>query len=286
MRNSRGRNSRNLAVFVGLAAVIVATLATAAHGSILVHPHALFTDDTNPSCMFTVQNTGLLPVEVAIEVFFGYPASDSSGNVYLKTFETPPDGAPSAASWIRALPRRIFLGPKERQVVRILARPPENLPPGEYWARVAVGSVPAPGPQPPAPPGQIRVGLNLATRVVISYCHRRTPVETALDVQWLSASARNGELEVKLRMHRRGNAAFLGTVSVELSDREGKLHRLWDRVVAVYYDLDRVYAFDVSDVPPGHYRLRVSVTTDRSDLPPEVVLPASPYNEVREIAVR
>ena len=96
------------------------------------------------------------PEEIDIAFAFGYPQSDSVGNVTVPFTDSVPAGEPGAVPWLRAFPRRLVLQPGQQQVVRILAQPPENLPDGEYWGRVMVASIGGQPPiqqqQPPPPP--------------------------------------------------------------------------------------------------------------------------------------
>ena len=71
---------RILAVIGLLATALVPPGAAAT----LVYPHALFMDDARTSCLFYVQNTGIDPTEVTIDIVFGYPTADSSGSARLQ----------------------------------------------------------------------------------------------------------------------------------------------------------------------------------------------------------
>ena len=108
-------------------AMLVLSILPVVLSAVLVAPHAVFIDHRSRTGRITLANPGTEPEEIEIELKFGYPETDSAGNPYVKLIDEPPPGAPSAAGWIRAFPRRVRLEPGQRQVVRLLATPPHPL---------------------------------------------------------------------------------------------------------------------------------------------------------------
>ncbi len=85
--------------------------------AILVAPHAVFMDHRSRTGQVFLVNTGDSPEEVSIELKYGYPATDSTGTVFIRLIDQPDSTEPSAAAWIKAYPRRAVLAPGQRQVV-------------------------------------------------------------------------------------------------------------------------------------------------------------------------
>ena len=52
------------------------------------------------------------------------------------------DKGEDAQDWVRFSPRRVRLGPGEHQTIRVVARKPADLPPGEYTARILIQAIP------------------------------------------------------------------------------------------------------------------------------------------------
>ena len=52
------------------------------------------------------------------------------------------DKGKDAKDWIRFSPRRVRLGPGEHQTIRVVARKPSDLAPGEYTARILIQALP------------------------------------------------------------------------------------------------------------------------------------------------
>jgi hypothetical protein len=244
--------------------------------AVLVAPHAVFIDHRNRGGQIVLVNNGTDPEEVSIELVFGYPATDSLGNIGIRFIEDPGPEYPSAAAWIRAFPPRLRMAPGQRQVVRLLATPPADLPDGEYWSRLIVtsqgGQVPLAAPESAA----VRAAVTLVTRTVISVTYRKGTVRTGVVLEDFRPSVEGDSLVAWVALRREGNAAYLGSVSLRLLDSGGSQVASWSTPVAVYYDLNRRFAFPLQALPLGRYAVVLRVSTDREDIPREHVLPAAP----------
>ena len=120
--------------------VLLAAPSLSAAQGVLIAPHAVFVDHRTRSGSLTLYNPGTEAVEVEVSTIFGYPVADSTGQLVLHIDSMPGSSEPNAAPWIEAFPRRVTVAPLQRQVVRILARPPADLPDGEYWSRLVVAA--------------------------------------------------------------------------------------------------------------------------------------------------
>src|SRR5213593_2310243 len=100
---------------LGLAGILALGSASLAAQGVMVAPHAVFIDHRLRSGSVLLYNPGTQPVEVTISTIFGYPTTDSSGNIRLYTAENPDSTLPSALAWIQAFPRRLTVAPRERQ---------------------------------------------------------------------------------------------------------------------------------------------------------------------------
>lgn len=271
------------ALTIALASVALA-VSPAFVDAILVAPHAVFMDHRSRTGQVFLVNTGDSPEEVAIELKYGYPATDSTGTVFIRLIDQPDSTEPSAAAWIKAYPRRAVLAPGQRQVVRLLATPPEGLPDGEYWSRIIATSrgskVAVVGSD-----STVSAGLSLELRTIISLSYRKGAVHTGVAVTDLRATREGDSLVVWFGAERQGNAAFLGTLTYRLVDGTGKVREEWASPVAVYHPLRRRYVFPVDSIPAGRYTLRMSLTTARSDLDQRNILPAEPVSRSVDVVV-
>jgi P pilus assembly chaperone PapD len=257
-----------------LSLLFLLACATALHAQgVVVAPHAVYLDHRTRSASITLYNPGAEPTEVGIEFLFGYPVTDSVGDFTLAEPDSVTAEMPSAHRWIEAFPRRMTLGPLQRQTVRLLARPPANLPDGEYWARVVVvakaGSVPVSG----ADSANISVGLNLEIRTRIPLTYRKGVLRSGIGVSQLDAhKTALDSLAIRMHLARRNTAAYVGTARGTLLDPSGKSVGSFMEPVAVYYDATPAFAIPVAGLPAGAYKLRVELSSDRPDITTDQLL--------------
>ena len=234
---------------------------------VLVAPHAVFIDHRTRSGSFEIYNPADETVEVSISTIFGYPATDSVGRIEVRTFESPTADPRSAAHWIEAFPKRVRLGPNQRQTIRLLGSPPAGLEDGEYWTRVVVQAsgarVPVTGVDDTA---SIKIGVTLTVRTLISLMYRKGELGTGVRLADLKAKLTVDTLTVYARLHRLGNAAYLGTMRVSLLDAAAREVAAFSTLVAVYDSLAPRFAYPVGSLPPGSYTVRVQVDHRRADL--------------------
>jgi len=254
---------------------ILFLLAAPCAQAIMVAPHALFIDHHVRSTVFYIHNPDDHPVEVSVEVIYGYPKDDGKGGVRVFLEKNPDPSEPSCAAWVKALPRRMILQPGQRQAVRLLASPPFGLLDGEYWSRVAITSVEAAEPEAIANDQSVKVGLTLATRTVISLNYRKGPMTSSVELGVLEARLQKDAAVVTVDLKRTGSAAWLGQMDAVLEDAGGHEVQTWSRALAVYTSVHRVLRLPLEHpLYAGRYILSLRLSTDREDLPPEGVLPS------------
>lgn len=265
-----------------LAAVLLLTLALASVASaqgVVVAPHAIYLDHRTRSGSITLYNPGAEPTEVAIASFFGYPVTDSAGHFVLQTPDSVEPGMPAASTWIEAFPRRMILGPLQRQTIRLLARPPQGLADGEYWSRVAIsakgGSLDLAG----ADSAGIQIGLTLEVKTIIPLIYRKGALQTGVRLGPITARRNGDSLIVRARLERQGTAAFVGTARGALVDGRGRTVATVEQPVAIYYDAEPAFMIPIAGQSAGSYRLRLEVTSDRSDIAPDLLLRAAPVRD-------
>jgi P pilus assembly chaperone PapD len=259
------------------ALALLAGVAAPAH-AVSVSPAALYIDSRTRTGVLTLYNPGTLPEEITVDFAYGYPLSDSAGNVSVATTREPAAGEPSAMAWMRAFPRRLLLQPGQRQVVRVLVEPPAELADGEYWARVLISSR---GGQPPIEQtqGDIRLQLNVQTTLVMAANYRKGDLRTGVEVTAASARRTPDGVQLQVDLSRTGNAAFLGRMRAELLDAGGGVVSTLYDDVAVYRTMRRRLTFAAPAAAAGALTVRIHIDTEREDLPPGGALPAAPIDQ-------
>jgi hypothetical protein len=218
----------------------------------------------------TIQNPGNTPGEVTIGFSFGLPESDSLGNVRVRLDDSAINDPRSAATWVKAFPRKLIIPPNGSQIVRFVARPPDTLPDGEYWARIVIESQEGTTSLPtPSADDQITTKLNMVMRTAIMLKYRTGDLVAGLRLNNTDAIRTDSTIDVLVDMTNTGNVSYLGILTCRLldaNDQEINSHALQ---LAVYYDLKRRVSFPL---PAGEfkspYKVDVSISSrGRRDIP-------------------
>ena len=271
-----------------VASVLVLGSGTLAAQGVMVAPHAVYIDHRARSGSLLLYNPGTDPVEVTISTLFGYPTTDSTGAIVLRTVDAPDSTLPSALAWIQAFPRRLTVAPRERQTVRLLARPPIGLADGEYWLRLVIaaqaGRIPITGV---GDTTAIQVGLTLEVRTIIGVSYRKGAVTTGVALSNLRAQLVGDTLVTWSRLERRGNAAFVGTVRGTLVDSTGATRASFNSPLGVYFTMEPRIAVAIPPpkLPRGRYWLRYELAAEREDLDPAVLLRAAAVRDSVQVVV-
>jgi P pilus assembly chaperone PapD len=208
---------------------------------VLVAPTSIILSEHDRTGRMTIQNPSDMPKEVTLSFGFGLPESDSLGHVTLRINDTTEVDHPrSALGWIRAFPRKVVLAPGATQVVRFVARPPKDLPDGEYWARIIVKSEES---QPDIPEAtsaeQITTRLNMVMQTAIVLKYRTGNLVAKLEVKDTQVEQTDSLVAVTLDMANLGNVSYVGVLRCRLIDANKQEISSRRINLAVYEDLKR-----------------------------------------------
>ena len=258
----------------GILTLLLQLVWPALAASIGVAPHAVFMSDRERTAEVTLFNSTSAAEEVELAFQYGFPVADSTGKMVIALYADPDPDDPSAAGWLRAFPRRVRVEPGQRQIIRVQASPPDDLPPGEFWSRMIITSRPASPRGVPLDSG-FSATVNIQLRTIISVNYRNGDVSTDVSLDSLWVEAVPDTLRAWVGLDRGGNAAYLGSAVLTLESADGSVvRRSGPYQVAVYRPLHRWFALPVEGLAPGDYTLRVAISTEREDLALEDVIPA------------
>jgi P pilus assembly chaperone PapD len=266
------------AAIVALILLLLTGSATQLLAGVLVAPTVIFISDKDRTGRLNIQNPSDEPREISIHLAFGLPESDSLGNVFVTLQDSGVTDPRSALDWIKAFPRKVIVPPNGTQVIRLVARPPQNLADGEYWARVVVTSREGSTAMPLESEGDaIQTHLNMVMQTALMLKYRSGECVAKLEVTDKDARLVEGQVNVVVDMQNSGNTSYMGVVTCRLYDKSKKLVTERNLDVAVYRSLKRriELPFDTSQFS-GPFSVDVTISSDgRTDVAPEDMIPGN-----------
>lgn len=240
--------------------------------NVLVSPTIVFITDKNPTGRITLLNRGNSIQEVSVYFSFGLPVSDSLGNISVTFQDSAVTDPRSCLEWVRAFPKKVVVGPDESQTVRLMMRAPDNLPDGEYWARIMVRSQKAAVEIPVA--GEdvgIKTEVNMITEMALMLKYRTGDLVSDMELQNVSAVLKGSTVEVMIDLENRGNVSYMGMLETRLLDSDNKEISSNLRKLAVYRHLKRRIDLKFVDgdfKPPFRVEIKIE-SKGRNDVTPE-----------------
>ena len=283
MPSSPHFNFRRRPVLLGV--LVVLLLSPPAQAQVSVAPVALFLDESNPFGTFYVSNQSGETQEVSIDTRFGYPASDSLGNVIMQYDDSTAAEQYSIGQALRIFPRQFVLPPNERQIVRITARPSSERDEGYYWTRLVTTATPQSGFVDTTAQDGVQAQVRFRLQQVTAVLYEKGDPETSVDIERLNAVADSGQVVMTARLERGGNAPFIGSARLRIYDAQGELVTQTERSLAAYFSLFRRFEVPTDALPPGQYSAELRLSPERSDVAPEHRIPMEPVSESASFTV-
>jgi len=265
----------------GPAAVLVLlvgwTFGLAAHAQVVVAPKLVNLSDDERFASVFVENRTNRPQEVVLEFKFGYPVTDSLGGVSMHYGDRAAADSLAIGTFIKPYPRRFLLPPGQRQRVRLALRPPNDLPDGMYWSRLAFTANQYEQDTPPSAQAAIETKIRYRYRQVISVFYRHGSLETGLRFRKMRSSRDPDNIYITARVERTGNAPYIGTAKLEVvNDSTGTVVMTQEDKASVYFDMTHRFAVPRPALTMGTYRAKVTYETRREGIASSDLVPASP----------
>ncbi|MCG5541420.1 MULTISPECIES: hypothetical protein [unclassified Halorhodospira] len=224
-------------VVLGLG-VLLGSLTIKASASLQMLPQRLFLDDQSRSAQVEVFNRSGETQEYRVIV--ADEAVEEDGSTELIDPVEPgaeDDRAHYGADFLRYHPRQMTLAPGENQTVRVMARVPDGVDPGEYRARLAVRTMPSRDQQAFAEDEldddeiALEVETLFAMTIPVAILHGEAEAEPRIaSAQWVAAEG-DGDPRLDVAVEREGERGAYG--SLEVYDAENPDEPLWVRNRAV-----------------------------------------------------
>ncbi len=257
---SRIKKSASLAIFFFLSCHMALV------GQIMLAPSFVFIDENSGVGNLYISNNGTEPQEVSITFKFGYPDSDSVGNLVMNYSDKEAYRQFGLDSVIRAFPRIFTLPGKSHRIVRIQVIPGKIRNDGFYYTRMKVLSKPQAPEMAMEPEEGLSASINLNFEQVTAVFYRRGKVNTGVVMQKLDISQNEKKLELRPHLQRTGNAPFFGTMAAQLRDDHSRVVAEAQNTTTAYFDVIRRMELDIGNIQPGDYTLELSFESRRNDI--------------------
>jgi hypothetical protein len=235
-------------------------------GQIMLAPSFVFIDEISGVGNLYISNNGSEPQEVAITFRFGYPDSDSDGNLVMNYSDKEAYRQFGLDSVIRAFPRSFILPGKSHRIVRIQVIPGKIRNDGFYYTRMKILSKPQAPELSTEQEEGLSASISLNFEQVTAVFYRRGKVNTGVVIQKLDISQNEKKLVLRPHVQRTGNSPYFGTMAVQLRDNHSKLVAEVQNTTTAYFDVIRRMELDIANVNPGDYTLELSFESRRNDM--------------------
>ena len=269
-----------ISLFVVLLSVlIIPTESGLVRAQVIVAPTILYLSSQDQFGTFVVMNRSKDPQEIIVSFRFGYPTSDSLGNIFMQYDDSIAAQKYSCADWLKGFPRQFILNPGQQQVVRLTVRPQQGLPDGVYWTRLVTRSTPQVKFIDTVKTG-VTANITFVLEQVTTVIYEKGGIGTSVTVSNAGTFADSTHLNVIARINRGGNAPFFGTVNLKVLDAAGNMVYTDKLLLAAYFSMNVKFSVPLSELRVGdHYTAVLDLSSDRPDIPPENLIKVEPVEQ-------
>jgi hypothetical protein len=257
---------RTLYFYLLLALFIVNTQA-----QISVSPPALFMNSNNRFGTFIVENKTGEPQEVTVKFRFGYPASDSIGNLSMQYDDSIAEAKYSLTGWIKGFPRKFVLMPGTQQIIRLTTQPPENLSDGMYWSRI-ITSAQAQAKRIDTVRTGITTQINIVFEQITTVLYAKGALNTDIEISDPIIVEDSSNVRIVWKTIKKGNAPYFGTAKVKVFDETGNVVDETIETLGIYMTMNKKASFDRIKLKPGKYIAEIAFITERNDIASENII--------------
>ena len=201
------------AVLAGALLGGLSTAADAGVGDLLVAPTRIVLDGRK-GAEIILNNIGDEPATYRVSVVFRRMTEDGG----LLDVEEPTANDKTAEDMIVYQPRKIVLAPHQPQAIRIVARPPEGLPDGEYRVHMLFRAIPPAVPVVAAAAAEPVKGVHFQLTpiygVTIPVLVRLGNLQATAGIANVTLEKKDGKSAVALDLSRTGSRSTYGEVRV------------------------------------------------------------------------
>lgn len=253
---------------------------------IAITPSFVFVDEKNGIGNVFISNNAETSYEVSIDFTFGYPGSDTVGNLVMNYGDSLAYAKYALDPMLRAFPRSFILKGGQQRTVRLQVIPKLNNKDGFYYTRMKVLAKPMTADVTDSVAQGIGTKINFFFEQRTAVFYHKGKVSTGLEVKELDILQNEKILELRPHLACTGNAPFLGSMFAKLRNSEGKVVSETESTTTVYFDAIRRMDLKLEEVPPGTYSLELSFETRRNDMQSSDLIQAPRLVQNRTVVIK
>jgi P pilus assembly chaperone PapD len=166
--------------------------------------------------------------------------------------EDLPDGIAANNEFVIFAPRRMAVPAQGTQVVRFMARPPADLPPGEYRSHLRITEEPRAQELPSDGGDGLTMSIQTVRRTTIPVIYRHGDIDVEVELGGASLTEKKGKPAVKVTLLREGRQSLYGDAEIVWHRPQGDpLVVAQPRGIAVYPEIASRTYFHRLDLPEG-----------------------------------
>ncbi|TAL69889.1 MAG: hypothetical protein EPN82_04535 [Bacteroidetes bacterium] len=257
-----------------VAVILLLLSAGVIYAQVAIYPPAVFIDAKTRSGSMTVLNQGDDPKEIDIEPKFGYMAYDSNGNVFTQYKDSVAESSNSVIPYLTIFPKKFVLQPKKDQVIRFLIKNIGKIPDGMYYTRIATTSKDVQKQIDTTNLGdKVKIGLSFKFVFMTVLFFEKGSLNTKVDITSLTTGTDSTHIRLNFSFVRDGNAPFLGTAKLKITNSEGDEVENREDKIPLYFSATRAFPVSKDKLKPGKYKAELTLTSDQPDIPDEMRVP-------------
>jgi len=269
-----------------LTLLIVILVSGLLNAQISIAPSFVFVDENNGVGNVFVSNNSDKAYEVSVNFAFGYPGSDTEGNLIMNYNDSTAFAQYALDPMVRAFPRSFILKGREQRTVRLQVVPKDRRKEGFYFTRMKVMAKPQTADVTEAQTEGIGTKINFNFEQITAVFYHKGKVSTGVLVKDIDVKQKEGTLELRPHLQRTGNAPFLGSMLAKLKDVNGKVVAEAQSTTTVYFDEIRRLEMKLDKVTPGYYTLEMSFETHRNDMLASDLIQAPSIFQEKKIEIK
>lgn len=268
-----------------MALVCVVSMQQSLWSQVIIAPTAVFMDDGSKFASVMIINRSNESRDVSLDFKFGYPQSDSLGNVSVNYRDSVLERKYSLVSWIKVFPRQFTLQPGEQRTVRLTVKTPNDLPDGAYWGRMTTTSAPK-AQLADTNAAAIGAQLNFVFNQVVPVVFQHGKLESTISIERNNVIADTGRIDIISAIRCAGHTPFFGATSLRVLDDKGSVVEEQKAPVAVYFNLAKRFSLDRKLYKSGSYKAEIAISGQRGDVEERFLRTIPPVNVVVPFSVK